>query len=197
MATNKEIAKIESELNPLLERAKTLTIKSQKDMAVVTEELSKLNIMKDRATKQMETITLPAKETIKAAEAIWKPFINAAKEAIENLREKASDYQTAETLKAREEEAKIANRVKEGKGNLSFETAEKKMAGIDRPAEKVMTQSGSVSFVETEQFEVEDLSKVPLEYHVADEVKIRAAMKAGQKLPGIRYFMKMVPRNKR
>lgn len=195
MIKTKEVAVIEKELNPMLAKAKELVITGPKDMERATEYLSQLNLAKDKVTERMETITLPAKETIKAAEAIWKPFINMAKDAIQLLRDKQSIYQTEQVRIAREKEAKIAERVT--KGNLKIETGVRKMTEIDRPQEEVVAESGKVNFREDECFEVVDITKLPVKYIVANEVEIRKAMKAGIKLDGVRYFTKMVPINRR
>ncbi len=192
-----EIKVIEKEINPMLLKASKLTIKGVDDMKEATEYLSQLNIAKDRVVDRMETITKPAKEVIKSAEAVWKPFINAVKEAIEDIREKMSDYQTQSILKAREEEAKIANRIGEGKGKLKLETASNKIAEIEKPEAKINVESGSLKFREDQCFEVEDISQLPQEYLLANEIKIRSALKAGIKLKGVRYYTKMVPINTR
>lgn len=192
-----EVAIIEKEINPIVAQAKKLVIAGEKDMTVATEVLSRLNIACDKTKERLDTIIKPAKEGIKAAEAIYKPFINEAKEAIELIRDKMSDYQTTETMKSRAEEEKIAARVKEGKGNLSVESAVAKIADIDKPVEKVVAQSGSLKFREDEVFEIMDKTLVPMEYLVVDEVAVRKAMKAGMKLSGVRYFMKMIPINNR
>lgn len=197
MKKNNEVAILEKELNPILEKAKLLSIKNPDDMKIATEELSKLNLAKDKVIEKMETITQPAKATIKAAGAIWKPFIVMAKEAIENIREKMSEYQTAETIRVREEEGKISDRTGDGKGKLKFETAVRKIGEIDRPADKVVSDSGSLNFREDKQFEIIDVTMLPHEFILPNEIKIRAVMMVGTELPGVRYFMKMVPINTR
>lgn len=195
MTKTQEIMVIEKELNPMLLKAKDLNIRGLKDMEVATEYLSQLNLAKDRVTERMETITVPAKETIKAAESIWKPFINMAKDAIQLIRDKQSAYQTEQVRIVREKEAKVAARV--ASGNIKLDTGVRKMGEIEKPVEEIYTDSGNVKFREDKCFEVVDVSKLPVKYVVPNEVAIRIAMKAGIKIPGVRYFTKMVPVNKR
>lgn len=195
MTKTQEITVIKRELNPMLVKAKELSIQGLKDMEVASEYLSQLNIAKDKVTERMETITKPAKETIKAAEAIWKPFVNMAKDAIQLIRDKQSAYQTELVRIAREKEEKIAERV--AKGNLKLDTGIKKIGEIEKPVEEIYTDSGKVSFREDECFEIVDISKLPTKYVLPNEVAIRIAMKAGIKVEGVRYFTKMVPVNKR
>lgn len=195
MTKIQEITVIERELNPMLVKAKDLSIQGTKDMTVATEYLSQLNLAKDKVTERMETITLPAKETIKAAEAIWKPFINMAKDAIQLIRDKQSAYQTEQVRIVREKEAKIAARV--SSGNIKLDTGVRKIGEIEKPVEEIYTDSGNVKFREDQCFEVMDVSKLPVKYVVANEVAIRIAMKAGIQIEGVRYFTKMVPVNRR
>lgn len=195
--SSKEVAVLEKEVSPIVNEATAIEIKNDKDMKVATEILSRLNIARDRTIEKMETITKPQKEAIKAAESIFKPFIVKAKSAIDIIRDKMSSYQTEKIEAARKEEAKIAARIGEGKGKLKIETAVEKMKDIEKPAETVIAESGSLKFREDLVYEIEDLSKIPLDYLIPDEVKIRKAMKAGIRLPGVKYSTKMVPINSR
>lgn len=189
------VAVVEKKLTPMIQQSKKLSIGSAKDMVTATEMVSEFKIQLKLVTDRMETLTKPAKEVVKAAEAIWKPFIVQAKEAIENIRNKQSEYQTEQVRITREKEAKIASNIKPGKGHLSFEVGVQKMQEIERPEESIHTDLGSTGFREEPQFEIENLAQLPIEYHLADEVKVRAAMKRGEKLPGVRYFTKQVPVN--
>ena len=82
-------------------------------------------------------------------------------------------------------------------GKIGIDKAVDKLAQIDRVDKKVETDSGSTSFVEHQCFEVVDITKLPTDYLLPDEVKIRASMKLGTKLPGVRYYTEQRPRNSR
>jgi hypothetical protein len=71
------------------------------------------------------------------------------------------------------------------------------MEEIERPAVTVSAASGAIKFVSVRVFEVMDLSLVPLDYHLANEVAIRKAMIAGIELPGVKYETIQRPSNYR
>lgn len=197
--TTKAIVKVEDiqkEINPFIKKAQGLSIKGIKDMENATEYMSFLNKGIKDATAVMETITKPAKETVKAAEAIWKPVINAAKEAVLEIREKMSSYQTEQQRIVDEEKARIAARIGEGKGKLKMDTAMNQIAEVETPETRIETGLGNLNFRTEKVFKVMDVTMLPAEYILPDEVKIRAAMKAGIELPGVEYSTKQVPVNK-
>ncbi len=197
--TSKELTTkdVEKKINPIVSKVESLEIKSEADMKTAAEYLFDLSAAEKMVTARMETITKPAKEAIKAAEAIWKPFITQSKKLIQIIRDKQSEYQTEKIRIQREEENKIAKRMGEGKGKLKVETAMRKIDEVEKPSSKISVDSGSTGFREEKCFEVMDITMLPHEYVLPNEVKIRSAMKGGIELSGVRYFTKMIPVNKR
>lgn len=53
---------------------------------------------------------------------------------------------------------------------------------------RVETESGSVSIGTRDDYEVEDKSKVPLDYLIVDDKKVKDAQRAGITIPGIKYI---------
>jgi hypothetical protein len=201
------VAVTKKEISPMIEQANDLEIAGPKDMEKAGELLSQLNLANDKVTERMETITLPAKQTIKAAEAIWKPFIVNCKSAISIVREKISDYQTEQTRIAQEKKDKIAERVGEGKGKLQPSTAVAQMESVQTPEAQVSTDSGLIKFRTDRKFEITDFRSLPAPVQqeiyeaaiakgVADTI-IRAHMKAGNEFAGVRYWDAQVPVNLR
>ena len=156
--------------------------------------LSNLNRVLDSIEHEEDTITAPAQAIIKRERERWAPFKKPLKGAIDALRLKMTQYQTL--ARKTEQEAKDAIAARIGV-NLGMEKALKKMDAVETPESKVATSAGSVRFQTKPDFEVIDLSLVPIEYHVANDVAIRATMKAGKELPGVRYFTIEVPYNTR
>ena len=63
----------------------------------------------------------------------------------------------------------------------------------EAPISKTKTESGSTSVRKQWVFEVEDESKIPQEYFILDESKVRTAIKDGQRdIPGMKIFPKSV-----
>lgn len=192
---DKEILVIEKQISPVVEEVQALIIKDAKSMKHATELLSKINQVGDKITEEKEKVTKPLNQALKAERARWKPVEDVYEEAVSIIRGKMTEYQTAEIKKQREEEARIAARVGEGKGKLKVETAVKKIEDIERVDDKVKTESGMVKFREDKVLKIMDETFIPDEYWVLDEKKILGALKAGVDVPGAVLEIKMVPLN--
>lgn len=192
---NQQLEVIEKEISPIVKKAEALQIESEKDLRGATEILSNLNLNLDRVTAEKEKVTKPLNEALKAERARWKPFETMMESAIGIIRGKMTAYQTEQKRIADAEAAKIAERVGEGKGKFKFETAVRKIEEVDRPADSITANSGMVDFISVKCFEVMDVTMLPAEFMIPNEVKIRAAMKAGQELPGVKYWEEQRPRN--
>lgn len=182
---------------PVVEEAQGLVIKDGKGMKVATEMLSFINKIGDRITAEKEKVTKPLNEALKAERGRWKPVEIVYEEAIGIIRGKMIEYQTAEVKRVREEEARIAERVGEGKGKLRVETAVKKIGEIDRADEKVRTESGMVKFREDKVLKIVNEGLIPREYLIVDEKKVLDVLKKGGKVLGAELEVKMVPLNYR
>ncbi len=197
MQKNNQVGIIKKELSPIVEKAKGIKIINEKDLLEATEMLSQVNKIKDKITLEKEKVVVPLNEALKAERARWKPAEDVYKEAIEVLREKMSKYQTEVVLLSRKEEAKIANRVGEGKGKLKLETAVKKISELDTVLDEVIADSGSVKFREDKVLKITDESKIPDKYFVLDEKALLADLKAGIEVAGATLEVKMIPLNYR
>ncbi len=192
-----EVKVLEKEIVKFASRAVSINIIDAKSMAVATEDLSKLNKYADQLKKTKEGVTKPLNEALKAARAIFAPIENRLEDTIESIRASMIRYQTDQKKWADEEAAKIAARVGEGKGKLKIDTAVKKMEAIDTPDKMVSTESGSVKFKTVSKFEVMDVTLLPTDYILANEVAIRKAMLAGIEVAGVRYYTEEIPYNSR
>lgn len=192
---DKEVKVLEKEITPFVKKAEGLVISDAKGMKSATEILSQMNKYADQVKEKKESVTKPLNAALKAARALFAPLEDKLESGISEIRSAMSSYQTEQKRIAKEEEDKIAARVGEGKGKLKVETAVKKMSEIDKPEDSVSSDSGMVKFKTVKKFKVMDVTILPHEYILADEVKIRKAMLAGIELPGVEYFTEEVPSN--
>lgn len=188
---------IQREVAPIITEALGVEIKGKEDMKIATELLSKLNKVADKIDEEKAKVLDPLNEARKAEMARWKPLEIQYGKAIEYLRAEISAYQTAEIKRQREEEAKIAARVGEGKGKIKIETAVKKMEKIDKPDTMVTTDVGVIKFREQKVIKYIDEKIVPREYLIVDEKKVLDALKAGIVVPGCVLESVQVPVNSR
>jgi hypothetical protein len=192
---SKEVAVVEKKVSPLVAKAEAFEITGPKDMEGAATLLSQMNKANDLIKEEKDKTYKPAYATVVAIRKQWKPLEDMFETGIQGLRRKISAYQTEAKRIADAEAAKIAARVAPGKGNLSPETALKKMDEIDEPEQVIATDAGLLKFRTEPRFEVMDVSKLPAEYLLANEPAIRKAMKDGIELPGVRYYEEQVPVN--
>lgn len=182
---NKEL-EIKKEVSPVVLKAQQLEITSKLDLNEGVEMLSQCNKFLDKLTEEKEKLTKPLNATLKEIRSRYKPVEEVLNEAIGTLKKKMSVYQMKVVKEQEEAEVKIATEVAEGK--LDVDMAIEKLEKIDSPDNKVNTEDGSVAFRTVKKFEIEDLSKVPIEYLEPNETMIRKAMNDGIELPGIKYY---------
>jgi len=194
---DKTLSLVEKEVSPLARRAQALIINSLGTMKDAVVFLSVLNKKLDSITEEKERITRPLNEALKVERGRWKPIDMAITSAIAAVRTAMTIYQTEQIRCAKEQELKIAARIGEGRGYLKTETAIKKFGEIERVNKEVSSDEGLVQFRATKKFEVMDMSLLPQEYHIADDVKIREAMKNGVELKGVRYYTEQIVVNYR
>ena len=195
---SKEVKILEKQILPVVAKAsKIVVIKNDEDLGVATEVLSQLNKYNDSVKTEKKKLTEPANATLKAIKALFLPLEEKVVPKIEALREAMSVYQTEKADRAREEEMKIANRVGEGKGKLKVETAMRQMGEVEKPVEKVATDSGSATFRPKNTLEITDAGAIPREYLIVNEGKVLEALEAGIEVAGAKIKIIMVPVNRR
>lgn len=194
---NREVAVIEKKANPLIDKAKSQTVKNEEEKRDATLVLSEMNKVVDQITEFEEKVTIPLKAALKAETDRWKPFKTAFKVEIERIRGLLGNYQTAMVKTQKIEENKIANRVGDGKGFLKPETASRKIDEIEKPAEKVITEAGSLSFRTDKILKLTNVNIIPDDFWIIDEKKVLDTLKAGRVVPGAEVEEIQVPINRR
>lgn len=194
---NEQLTVTLKDIKPITERLENLEIISPNTLKLATTILSNANTYLDSVIAYKESKTKPLNQALKVIRAETKPLEEALESLIESIRTKMSKYQTELANTRLEAELAITQRIGEGRGKLKLETAVNKLEALAPVAQSVETDAGSVTFIATKKCEVVDMALLPLEYHVADETKVRSAMKQGVELPGVRYWTEQIPRNVR
>ena len=194
---SKELVIAKRTVPTLVSQATAIETISEENKKDASEILSQLNQWNDRVVADRETLTVPLNALLKNIRARYSPIETMLKTNIEGLRGKLGRYQTEATRLAREEEAKIAARVGDGKGHLKVETAVKKMDEIAKPSETVAADSGSLSFREDKVLKIVDAKLIPDEFYDLNERRALDALKAGRAVPGCEIELVQVPINRR
>lgn len=192
-----KVASLEKEITPVVLKADKITITNNTEMVEATKLLSNINKYADEVESRRKAITEPLNVALKAARQMFSPLEDKLEAAITSIRKAMTSYQTNIVRIQKEEEAKIAARIGEGKGKLKLETAVAKMDQIEKPVEKITTDAGAVKFKTVKKFRIIDKRYIPFDYLLPDEVAIRKAMLSDIKIEGVEYYEEQVPVNSR
>lgn len=199
MATEKTAVKtsdnlpvLQKEVAPVVKQVEGLVIKTQADMTAASELRESLKKVEKAAKADKEKITKPLNEALKQVRAKYAGIEDIVEAALTGLNKKMGAWQTAEVARADAEAKKIADRTSAGR--LKPETAVRKLDEIEKPADTLAAGTG---FMTVQKFEVVDFAELSNDYKLADETKIRAAMRAGIEIKGVRYYSEQVPKSGR
>lgn len=180
----------------LLEKAIDLKVENdqQNEIAVSMGTTAKQLYKKVEAQKN-ELIKEP-EEYVKGIRSFAKIFTEKLLQIESTLKQKITSYRVIQEQKRREASLEAKKETDRLQAKLTEEAAEK---GIEAPkildpilpkeAPVIRTETGSASGRKTWTFELIDLSKVPEEYKILDEKKVRDAVRAGiRQIEGIRIY---------
>jgi len=186
METNKDLAPIKVRVTKMTSVVSDLVIEDQEGLKNAINILSAIKGVQKALKDWKDERIKPIKISIKKLEGDMKPYETSCKDAEDDVKGKMITYhkQVAEAeAKAR---AKIAEKVESGR--IKEETGVKQLEKVQTADTFVKKDKGSISFKKVKKFDIEDLSKLPIAYHLADMVAIRKQMNAGIELPGVRYY---------
>jgi hypothetical protein len=192
---NKDLAPIKKEISVIVNQAQLITVKTEADKSLATSTLSQINKYADSLKARKETVTKPINEALKNIRSLFKPLETQCEEASDFLRQQLSAYQTKTLAEQQKKEAQLAAKLASGK--ISAETVASEIDKMSIVSSSTNTEDGDVKFVTVKKFEVINLAKLPIEYHLANDTAIRTAMKQGTELPGVKYWEEQSVRNYR
>lgn len=193
----------------LLTAAEDVVIMSRADLSQATDLVKAIKSRFRDAEDERKRLVKPFNDGVDAINARFKAMTVPLKDAEDGLKGKMLAFQQEEERRANEEAARQEKARKEAEEKRRAE-AEAQAAESDRaplpislierpvppitPQHKPTTygQTGAVSTVKKQwTFEVEDISKVPAEYLLIDQVKVNQAVRAGARdIAGLRIFEK-------
>lgn len=198
------LAPIESSTSSLVVLATALVVESQPDMAEGTDLLAQIKKTLKRSEEARDVLVRPLNDHVKMINAQFKTVTAPLADAERTIRQKMLTYATA-LEKERQEEAERARRAEqeraleaaaaleaagkivEAEVTLSF-AAEAK-AEVAR-VEPTTTDAGNTTSIrKIWKHEVVDFGAVPDAFKIADDAKIREAVRAGiREIPGVRIY---------
>jgi hypothetical protein len=202
---NTELA-LEKEVQALANIA-SFEIQAEDDLKEAAEWLRKNKETQKIVKDHFEPERKKTHEAYKAVTDKIKRFTDILTKSERVVKKKMADYQMEQERARREAERRAEEERRKAEEERAAARARAEEAGEPEPEnlpkvpevlEKEPEEKiDGVSFVENWTFEIEDISKVPLEYLILDEKKVRGvvkAMKADTRIPGIRAYAEKVVR---
>lgn len=207
--SDKEVKQIQKEILTLVDRAQNFQIVSEKTFIEATEVIGWIRTQFTKVDVRRKFFVDPLNDHVKAINKLfkdsWLTPLNTANEIMTKkvLDEQAKRRRAAELEAARIKQEQI-KQAQEEKQRLENEISEAgtvlddgddlvlDMPALEFPPEPVQPKSvGAVNFAMIWTYELEDISKVPLDFITLDDAKIKAQISSGTRaIPGIRIFEK-------
>lgn len=164
----------------------SLTIETQEDYAQAADVVAKLKELGSSIKDTKEAITKPLNESLKNIRTLFKPIEDQFENAEMVVKSKILAYKKKVDEEARAKEAKIAEKLEQGK--MKLETAEKKMDAIERVEQTTRGKVGEVQIRKVRKVRITDETKIPRQYLVPDMVAIRKDALAGVPIDGVEVY---------
>jgi len=192
-ANSREIVEIEASNAGIVIQAEQQEIANQADV-------DNANIVLNHITKQMKTIeekrktfTQPLNQSLREINSTFKKLVEPLKSAREILRDKVMDWRRKEQEKIRIEQERIMKeeqrrrKIQEAHKDRGHEVSEPVVMTKPEPLKK----TDSTQIRKDWKFDILDSTKIPREYLLANETKIRQAIWNGvREIPGVRIYQK-------
>jgi hypothetical protein len=162
---------------------------------LAVDTLSNLNTFNDSIVAEREKITKPLNDALKEVRSRYKPIESSLTSAIELIRTKMSEYQTAVTLEAKKKEVKLASQL--STGDISMDAAMQALSVTPAPADSIWTGAGKVKFKTVQKVKILSIKDLSDYYKIPNESLILADLKAGKVVSGALLEEVQVPVNYR
>lgn len=189
---SKEIQEVKAQTGSVVETAQTIAIDNDADLENASGVLKTIADTKKEVEARRQFFVKPLNDQVKRINELFKGLAAPLLEADTMIRRKVSEYRAAQAEIARKEQERLNKLAAEQQARLD-KKAEKK--GVEAPkitapvVAAPPTKVGNVATRKVWKFEITDAGKVPAEYLVVDETKIRRDVNAGvREIPGVRIF---------
>lgn len=175
------VAKHKREASQITKTVEGFNIKTAADAQAGAEILGRIKAALQFVKAEKDKVIGRLQELIKIERERWQPVTDMLEAADATLRSQIKDYHEREAAKAAKAEARIMAKV--AAGTMKETTALRKLSAVP----EVTTVSG-VSFRNVTKCRVINVELIPRKYLVPDLAAIKAALKAGEEVPGAELY---------
>jgi hypothetical protein len=188
-----EVMHFYEEAQRLQKYAEERVITTLEDTKLATNDLSMIAKLKKAMETKRKDYSQPFQEHVKFINETYKTLMLPVEQADIITRQKMSAYMQEQERKQREQEEINRLRMEAAQKEAALNNGEIKesvnLVDVVEAPKKVISDAGSVGTMKVRKFEVEDITKVPIEYLKVDEVAIGKLVRAGIKsISGIRIW---------
>src|SRR3990167_5072296 len=188
--TNKDPTKalvpIKARTNKMQTVVNALVINNERGLDEAAKIRAGIKAVAKEIDEKKKEITQPLNLALKNVRGLFVPLEEACEKASRAVDSKVLDYHQKISKEREEAEAKLAKRV--DNGTMKMSTAAKKMEELPEAQRHVTTENGAITIRKIKKFRVVDITKVPVEYIIPNEVKIRKAMFDNILVSGVEYY---------
>ena len=180
------------EAKKLLDYANARVIMSLDDAKLAADDLSMIAKLKKAMESKRKDYLQPFQDHVKEVNEIYKTLMQPIETADMVTRSKVLSFQREQAeLKAKQEEInrlRMEAATKEAELNNGEIKESVNIIDVVTVPTHVYADNGTLGTSKVWKFEVEDLTKIPLEYLMPDMVKIGKVVRAGVKIPGVKSW---------
>ena len=180
------------EAKKLLDYANARVIVSLDDAKLAADDLSMIAKLKKAMESKRKDYLQPFQDHVKEVNEIYKTLMQPIETADMVTRSKVLSFQREQAeLKAKQEEInrlRMEAATKEAELNNGEIKESVNIIDVVTVPTHVYADNGTLGTSKVWKFEVEDLTKIPLEYLMPDMVKIGKVVRAGVKIPGVKSW---------
>ena len=191
---NEQIQALAIRKDDLLEQG-SLEIQDETSLMQASETLWAIRTFLKKVESVRIFFTKPLNDHLKDINAEFKQITNPLSNLDKQITQKLKDYRQQVEAKRLEEQARL-NAEAQARQETSL-IPEAIAPIVPAQSKSVQTETGKITFIKIRRWELEDISKVPLEYLKLDDAKITAVIKAGGNIPGIRPWFEETPQRRR
>jgi len=170
-----KIETIKTDVQLVQDKASDIVIKGQGDVKLATDFLKAVKVRVKKIDEIRKELVNPYNIKVKEINGLLMPEIKTLKEIESTVKKRVSGYLT-------EQEKLLQDKV----GNVTDFEGNKVV--IDTKPKSIKTDNATMSCKKVQRFEVVDFTKIPREYLIIDEKKIKEDLKQGCVIEGIRAY---------
>ena len=192
----KEIAVVKGQVSKAQTAADSIIIVDDATMLEAGETRKKIKLVGKLIKEKKEEITKPMNEALKSVRALFAPLEDGYERVESLIASKMVEYQRKVDAERRRVEDEATRKLAEAQrkaaeGTITDKQAQRVEKSVEKKLEatpEVIKKSEAFHTRTVKKFRILDVTAIPREYLVPDEVKIRAAMMAGQAVSGVEYY---------